>query len=132
MKIALYVCPQTVCSSLSMAMDAFVLANRLAGQQLFELQRVSLDGKAVDLGFAQIQVDGDLSLAEEADLILLAASGSAIDTTLSDNAALLPWLAPVAFVFYITRFQVRPEERVLAERFGPAYTDYTRRVRRWL
>ncbi len=47
-------------------------------------------------------------------------------------AALLPWLAPVAFVLYITRFQIRPEERVLAERFGPAYTDYTRRVRRWL
>lgn len=47
-------------------------------------------------------------------------------------AALLPWLAPVAFVLYITRFQIGPEERVLAERFGPAYTDYTRRVRRWL
>lgn len=93
LKIALYVCPQTVCSSLSMAMDAFVLANRLAQRRLFELQRVSLDGKAVDLGFAQIQVDGDLSLAEDADLILLAASGSAIDNTLSDNAALLPWLA---------------------------------------
>lgn len=47
-------------------------------------------------------------------------------------AALLPWLAPAAFVLYITRFQITPEERVLGERFGPAYTDYTRRVRRWL
>lgn len=47
-------------------------------------------------------------------------------------AALLPWLAPVAFILYITRFQIRPEERVLTEVFGPAYTDYTRRVRRWL
>jgi len=93
LKIALYVCPQTVCSSLSMAMDAFVLANRLAARPLFELQRVSLDGQAVNLGFAQIQVDGDLSLAEDANLILLAASGSAIDSTLSDNVALLPWLA---------------------------------------
>lgn len=46
-------------------------------------------------------------------------------------AALLPWLAPVAFVLYITRFQIGPEERVLSELFGPAYTDYTRRVRRW-
>ncbi|MDO9616994.1 MAG: helix-turn-helix domain-containing protein [Pseudomonas sp.] len=93
LKIALYVCPQTVCSSLSMAMDAFVLANRLAEQRLFELQRVSLNGQAVDLGFAQIQVDGDLSLAADIDLILLAATGSAIDSTLSDNTALLPWLA---------------------------------------
>jgi transcriptional regulator GlxA family with amidase domain len=93
LKIALYICPQTACSSLSMAMDAFALANRLAEQPLFELQRFSLDGAAVDLGFAQIQVDGDLHSAESADLVLLPASGSAIDHTLVANAALLPWLA---------------------------------------
>jgi transcriptional regulator GlxA family with amidase domain len=92
LKIALYICPQTACSSLSMAMDAFALANRLAEQPLFELQRFSLDGAAVDLGFAQIQVDGDLRSAEAADLVLLPASGSAIDHTLVANAALLPWL----------------------------------------
>jgi protein-S-isoprenylcysteine O-methyltransferase Ste14 len=27
---------------------------------------------------------------------------------------------------------VVPEERYLAAKFGPAYADYTRRVRRWL
>lgn len=47
-------------------------------------------------------------------------------------SALLPWVAPVLFVLYITRFQIRPEERVLTELFGPTYTDYMRRVRRWL
>jgi protein-S-isoprenylcysteine O-methyltransferase Ste14 len=46
--------------------------------------------------------------------------------------ALWPWLGPVAFVLYITRFQIRPEERVLTTLFGEAYTGYTRRVRRWL
>jgi len=46
--------------------------------------------------------------------------------------ALWPWLGPVAFVAYITRFQIRPEERVLTALFGQPYTDYTRRVRRWL
>ena len=46
--------------------------------------------------------------------------------------ALWPWLGPVAFVLYITRFQIRPEERVLTTLFGEAYTDYTQRVRRWL
>lgn len=46
--------------------------------------------------------------------------------------ALLPFAAPVLFVLFITRFQIRPEERVLAQLFGPPYTDYTRRVRRWL
>ncbi|HUE93616.1 GlxA family transcriptional regulator [Pseudomonas sp.] len=92
-KIALYVCPQTRCSSLSMAMDAFALANSLSGQAQFELQRFSLDGQAVDLGFARVRVDGDLSLAATADCLLLPATGSAIDSTLSSNAALLPWLA---------------------------------------
>ena len=47
-------------------------------------------------------------------------------------AALLPFAGPVLFVAYITRFQIRPEERVLSQLFGPAYTDYTRRVRRWI
>lgn len=91
--IALYVCPQTVCSSLAMAQDAFALANRLAASAEFVLQRVSLDGQPVDLDFARIQVDGDLTLAERAELILLPATGSAVATVLEANAALLPWLA---------------------------------------
>ena len=40
--------------------------------------------------------------------------------------------SPWAFGAFITRFQIRPEERVLAERFGAAYTEYCARVRRWL
>lgn len=46
--------------------------------------------------------------------------------------ALWPWVGPVVFVLYITRFQIRPEERMLTTLFGPAYTGYTTRVRRWL
>ena len=45
-----------------------------------------------------------------------------------------PWLllGPVAFVLYITRFQIRPEERALAEKFGAEYEHYRRRTRRWI
>jgi protein-S-isoprenylcysteine O-methyltransferase Ste14 len=37
-----------------------------------------------------------------------------------------------AFVAYIHRFQIVPEERALTARFGPAYAAYQARVRRWL
>lgn len=40
--------------------------------------------------------------------------------------------AVVTLVAYLTWFQIMPEERVLMERFGETYTQYTRSVRRWL
>lgn len=44
------------------------------------------------------------------------------------------WLlfGPVAFVLFTTRFQILPEERAMRARFGEAYDDYRRKVRRWL
>jgi protein-S-isoprenylcysteine O-methyltransferase Ste14 len=39
---------------------------------------------------------------------------------------------PPAFVLYISRFQIAPEERVLAAKFGETYCAYTEKVRRWL
>jgi len=36
------------------------------------------------------------------------------------------------FLAYIQRFQIRPEERILAEKFGDEYTAYQLRVRRWI
>ena len=46
------------------------------------------------------------------------------------NLAALP-IAPL-FALYITRFQIIPEERVLAEKFGAAFMAYQSQVRRWL
>jgi protein-S-isoprenylcysteine O-methyltransferase Ste14 len=46
--------------------------------------------------------------------------------------ALLPFLGPPAFVLYITRFQVLPEERVLQRLFGERFVAYAAQVRRWL
>ena len=36
------------------------------------------------------------------------------------------------FLVWMNRFQIAPEERVLSGLFGQAFTDYEKRVRRWL
>jgi protein-S-isoprenylcysteine O-methyltransferase Ste14 len=45
-----------------------------------------------------------------------------------------PWavLVLIAFVLFITRFQIIPEERILRAKFGTAYTIYQQRTGRWL
>ena len=41
-------------------------------------------------------------------------------------------LLALAFIPWMNRFQILPEERVLLRVFGQAFVDYRRRVRRWL
>ncbi len=51
------------------------------------------------------------------------------------SAYLSAWpllFGPLLFVLYITRFQIQPEERLLEQRFGQHFSDYCRRVSRWL
>ena len=43
------------------------------------------------------------------------------------SALMLP-----AFVAYMNRFQIAPEERILRGKFGRDYDEYLRAVRRWL
>lgn len=42
------------------------------------------------------------------------------------------FVGPLLFLLYINRFQIVPEERALAARFGMAFEDYRRRTRRWI
>ena len=44
-----------------------------------------------------------------------------------------PWLLTfvLAFVSYLTRFQIKPEERILTTLFANQYTHYQQHVRRW-
>ena len=37
-----------------------------------------------------------------------------------------------AFMLYITHYQIKPEERVLTQKFGEAYQTYQKNVRRWI
>lgn len=41
-------------------------------------------------------------------------------------------LGPVAFVYLITRMQIKPEEQALTGVFGEEYKNYLSQVRRWL
>jgi protein-S-isoprenylcysteine O-methyltransferase Ste14 len=60
-----------------------------------------------------------------ADVLLLAAWAVWLGSAL--NLALI-----AAFIWYIQRFQIMPEERALTKLFGQNYTAYCSRVRRWL
>jgi protein-S-isoprenylcysteine O-methyltransferase Ste14 len=58
---------------------------------------------------------------------LLVLLGSAIIISNLLAFALLPF-----FVAYIHRYQIIPEERILAKNFGAEFEAYSRKVRRWL
>ncbi len=42
------------------------------------------------------------------------------------------FLGVIAFIIYITRFQIVPEERAMMKLFGDEFTEYKNRVRRWI
>jgi len=58
-------------------------------------------------------------------LLVLLAWGLALGNGLS-------LLSAFAFVTYINRYQIRPEERLLQEKFGTVFAAYAARVRRWI
>jgi protein-S-isoprenylcysteine O-methyltransferase Ste14 len=60
-----------------------------------------------------------------ADVLLLLAFGAYLGTA-------TVFVVVPAFVWYLTKFQIKPEEEHLTRLFGQAYLDYCARVRRWL
>lgn len=41
-------------------------------------------------------------------------------------------LLATVFILYMNKFQIKPEEKMLQKIFGQEFTEYTKRVRRWL
>jgi protein-S-isoprenylcysteine O-methyltransferase Ste14 len=58
---------------------------------------------------------------------LLALAGWAVYLSNAGAALLLP-----VFVAYMSRYQIKPEERALLAKFGSEFAQYMSRVRRWL
>lgn len=46
------------------------------------------------------------------------------------NAATL--IIPPLFVWYMNEFQIKPEEEVMEQKFGKAFVEYRKEVRRWI
>lgn len=58
---------------------------------------------------------------------LFALAGWAVYLSNAGAVLLLP-----AFIAYMTRYQIKPEERALLEKFGLEFEQYMSRVRRWI
>jgi len=45
-----------------------------------------------------------------------------------------PWaiFGPFLLMIYLTQFQIKPEERMMQQKFGTAYKAYQSQVRRWI
>jgi len=48
------------------------------------------------------------------------------------GSALTGYALVAGFCGTLTRFQIKPEERALLQRFGPEFADYMAQVRRWI
>ena len=113
---------------LALALAACGLACDLSGLIAFRRHRTTVNPLAPDRSTAIVQ-DGIYRVTRNPMYLGMAAmlTGGAVYM-----AAPLALLGPVAFVAYITRFQIEPEERVLAAKFGAAFEAYRRAVRRWI
>ena len=100
----------------------------IAGRQAFAKAKTTIN--PVNISAASALVTGDVFQFTRNPMYL------GMATMLLGVAVLLGhlWLVlgPIAFGLYIQQFQIKPEERVMLEKFGADYQDYRRRVRRWI
>lgn len=114
--------------SLALVFVVAGLASGLAGVLAFRRQRTTLDPHAPELTSSLVS-NGIYRLTRNPMYLglLLILVGWGVHLS---NLLVLPGLP--LFIAYLNRFQIGPEERILAARFGPAFDHYRRSVRRWL
>ena len=114
----------TVASAIALVGIGFALAGVIA----FERARTSIDPRKPDMATSLV-CSGVYRVTRNPMYVGLVFVLVAWAVVLSCAWALL---GPLAFILYIGRFQIRPEERVLSAMFGTDYAAYKSRVRRWL
>lgn len=120
--------PATGARIAAAALAAAGVAVALAGVLAFRRQRTTVNPMAPERATALVAV-GIYRVSRNPMYVgmALGLAGVAVLVANAASALLLP-----AFVAWMTRLQILPEERALAERFGASYLDYCARVRRWL
>ncbi len=112
------------------AAGLFLAAGGLGASAIgaFARAKTTIDPVYVDKA-SSLVVSGAFQVSRNPMYLAMALLLTAIALALSNL-----WLlaGPVMFVVFTTRFQIAPEERAMATRFGDAYAQYRLRVRRWL
>lgn len=110
------------------ALVALGVAMALAGVVAFRRQRTTMN--PLTPGAASSVVTGGVYRLSRNPMylgFLMALAGWALYLS---NAASVLLLA--GFAAYLTRYQIKPEERALLAKFGPEFAQYLARVRRWV
>jgi protein-S-isoprenylcysteine O-methyltransferase Ste14 len=113
---------------IALALFALGVAVAIAGVVAFRRKRTTVNPLTPDASTSVVS-DGVYRISRNPMYLgfLLALAGWAVYLSNAGAALLLP-----VFVAYMTQFQIKPEERVLLEKFGGEYAQYLARVRRWL
>jgi protein-S-isoprenylcysteine O-methyltransferase Ste14 len=115
-------------SIIAWALIALGVAVAVAGVIAFRDKRTTVNPLRPDAS-SSVVTDGIYRFSRNPMYLgfLLALTGWAVHLQNAGAALLLP-----AFVAYMTRYQIKPEERALVAKFGAEFARYMSRVRRWI
>jgi protein-S-isoprenylcysteine O-methyltransferase Ste14 len=115
-------------SIIAWALIALGVAVAVAGVIAFRDKRTTVNPLTPDAS-SSVVTDGLYRYSRNPMYLgfLLALTGWAVHLQNAGAVLLLP-----AFVAYMTRYQIKPEERALLAKFGPEFARYMSRVRRWI
>ncbi len=123
-----YTLPASVALALALMLATVGGAVALAGVVAFRRQRTTVNPLTPGAS-SSVVCSGVYRLSRNPMYLGFFLALAAWGIHLSNAGAVL--LLP-AFLAYLTRYQIKPEERALLAKFGPEFSRYMARVRRWV